>query len=57
MRTNAAAADDLLAEARSVAARSGGEAAVGRPEDYLGATDLLIDLTLDTAGRHGEDPR
>ncbi len=57
MRTNAAAADDLLAEARAVAARSGGAVTVGRPEDYLGATDLLIDLALDTAGRHREDRR
>jgi 3-carboxy-cis,cis-muconate cycloisomerase len=57
MRANAAAAEDLLAEARSVAARSGGGATVGRPEEYLGATDLLIDLTLDSAGRHGEHQR
>jgi 3-carboxy-cis,cis-muconate cycloisomerase len=57
MRTNAEASDDLLAEARTVAARSGGRTTGGRPEDYLGATDHLIDLALDMAGRHGEDRR
>jgi 3-carboxy-cis,cis-muconate cycloisomerase len=57
MRTNATASDDLLAVARSMAASSGGGATVGRPEDYLGATDILIDVALDLAAAHGKDRR
>jgi 3-carboxy-cis,cis-muconate cycloisomerase len=57
MRANAAASDDLLAEARAVAARSGGGPTVGWPEDYLGATELLIDVALDLAAAHGKDQR
>lgn len=55
MRANAAdAADNLLAEALSLAA-SGAVAASDRLDDYLGATDLLIEAALENARRHLQD--
>jgi 3-carboxy-cis,cis-muconate cycloisomerase len=51
MRANAeSAAEDLLAEGRSL--RSADSArSLDQPSDYLGATDLLVDVALDRARR------
>ena len=57
MGANAArSADDLLAEARSVAAVVGGVAPT-QPAEYLGATDLLVDAAVGRARLHLGAPR
>ena len=43
----------LLAERASIRALTGRPAEAGNPSDYLGATQSIIDATLDRAERTG----
>jgi 3-carboxy-cis,cis-muconate cycloisomerase len=53
-RTARAADADLLAEARSLAEKSGADARV-EPSRYLGATSLIVDHMVDRANRNPKD--